>query len=84
MVTRVVLRREKKTITVCTAKKMYTSLNNVIARRSMVNNARTFTRSIKKKRSDGRNKEMTKKRERKSIMSLKRYIITSSSLEMTQ
>ena len=77
-----IVRRENKTSkkisTVRTAKMMDTLLKNVAARRSMGNNSHTVTRRVTKKRSTGRKKEMTKRRE--MIMSLKIYIMTSSSL----
>ena len=74
--------RLNRTSTVCTAKRMDDQLNNVTARRSMVKNAHTVTIRVTNKRSTGRNKSMTKKKKSKRLMSLKRYIMTSSSLEM--
>ena len=74
---------KKKTITVSNAKKMNMSLRNVAAIRSMGNNVSTVTRSFTKKRSDRRNKNMMNKNKMKSLMSLKRFIVTRSFLEMT-
>ena len=74
--------RLNRTSTVCTAKRMDDQLNNVTARRSMVKNAHTVTIRVTNKRSTGRNKSMTKKNKSKRLMSLKRYIMTCSSLEM--
>ena len=80
-----IVQREKKTskkiITVRAEKIMDTPLNNVTTRKSMGKNARTATRKVSKKISDGINKETTNKRKR--LMSLKRYLTTSSSLAMT-
>ena len=85
MVTRVeIMRREKKRSTICTAKRTDTPLNNVTARRSKGKNAHTFTRRETEKRSAGRNKNMAKKNKSKRLMSLKRYITTSSYLTMMQ
>ena len=60
--------KEKKTRTVRTAKSMDTSLNTVTARRSMVKTSRTVTRGTTKKRSSGKNKNTTKKKNRKELM----------------
>ena len=78
-----IVHRKNKTSTVCTAKNMDTSLKNVTEIRSMGMNAHTVTRRVTKKRSDGRNKNTTKKKKSKRLMSLKRYITTSSFLAMT-
>ena len=67
-------------ITVRTSKIKDTPLNNVTSIISMDNNSHTVTRRATKKRYAGRNKEITK---RKKLISLKRYMTTSSSLELT-
>ena len=53
-----IVKKEGKTSTVRTARKMYTSYPNVTSR----NNSRTVTGSVTKKKSSGRNKNMTNKR----------------------
>ena len=63
-------------------KRMDTALNNVAERRSMGKNAQNVTIRFPKKRSSRRNKNTTKKNRRKGMVSLKRYILTSSSLAM--
>ena len=72
-----ILWRENKMSTVCNAKKMYTLLNNDASRRSMGNKTHAVTRRATMRRSSGINKKMTKKKIIKSLMSLKRYIMTS-------
>ena len=62
---------------------MDTPLKSFTARISMGKNSRTVTKGVTKKRSSGRKIKMTKKEKRIRIMSLKRYILTSSSLAMT-
>ena len=54
-----ILRKEKKKITVLTAKNMDTSLKNVTERRSMGKNASTVTIRVTKKRYAGIYKNMT-------------------------
>ena len=76
-----IIQRENKTSTVCTAKSMDAPLKNITARRSTGKNARNVTIGVAKKRSSGRNKKMTKIGKRKRLMSLKIYIMKSSSLE---
>ena len=56
------------------------SLKTITERRSMVNNARTVTRKVKKKKYSGINKKITKKKKR--LMTLKTYITTTSYLDM--
>ena len=63
-------------------KKMDTLLKNVTARRIMGKNILTVIIRATKKRSFGRNKNMTQIKKRKRIMYLKRYIMTSSFLVM--
>ena len=75
-----ILQREKKTSTVCTAKNMDTSLNNVTARRIIVKNAHTITRRVTRKR---KKQQYDKIRIKKRLMSLKRYIMTRYFLEIT-
>ena len=77
-----IVRRENKISIVRPAKNMDMLLKNVTARRSMGKNARTVTRRATKKRSSGRSNIMTKKKRRKRLMPLKRYITTSSFLAM--
>ena len=66
-----IIRRKYITSTVCTEKRMDMPLKNVISRISTGYNARTITRSVKKKRSAGRNKNITEKKRSKRVMSLK-------------
>ena len=79
-----ILWREKKTSnkisTVCTEKR-----KECYSRNNYGQEFKYFHRKGHKKRSSGRNKEMKKKRKRerkKSLISLKRYIMTGSSLAM--
>ena len=74
---------KKKTSTVCTEEHTNTLLKTVTVRRSTGKNSRSITRRFTEKRSSIRNKKMTKIKRRIRIMSLKRYILTSSSLAMT-
>ena len=78
-----IIRKEKKTSFVCTARKMDTLLQNVTSRRGMGRNALFVTRRVTKKRSSGRNKKMTKINKKKRLISLKRCIMMSYFLEIT-
>ena len=57
-------------------------MKTVTSRRSIGNNARRIKRRVTNKGSAGRNKNMNKKKKRKMIFSLKRYITKSSFFEM--
>ena len=76
--------RKKKEITntVHNAKRMDTLLKNFTTRSIMGKNSRTVTRRSTKKRSSGGNKNTIKTKKRIALMSLKKYIITKSSLLM--
>ena len=66
-----------------TTKRINTSLKTVTPWKSMGNNESTITRKSTNKKSSEINKNMTKKKIRKRLISLKRYIVTSSFLKMT-
>ena len=73
---------EKKTSTVLTAKNMDTPLKNVTGSLSMDKNSHNVTKTVTKKSSSGRSKNMVKIKKRKRLMSLKRYITTRFFLAM--
>ena len=85
MITRVyIVRKEQKTSPVCTATGMDTSLNNVTERRSTGKNAHTVTHRVVKESSSQINKNTTKKKKEKMLMSLKKNLTPISHLAMMQ